>query len=240
MRKLSAFRRVVPPGYRVYELTLDGMTPFLMSSGEADRRSDTYIAYRQLSKKRGKTVEDEDRLRELEWYTRLYYDEQIGCYVPGRNVHEMLREAATKWRKGADIDRSLIVPAYRIPLIYEGPRTPSELWTAGFEFTAMVANAGAGSGRVERCRPCFDEWAIKTEIAFDPEDLSDNDVELAVARSEKYGLGDGRSGLGMGSFRASLEFVRVERQDAQANGNKPRDKRVEAANKVRSEVLMGA
>jgi hypothetical protein len=237
VRKLSAMRRVVPPGYRVYELELVGVTPYLMSSGEADRESDTYIAYRQLSKKRGKTVEDESRLRELEWYTRIYYDEKIGCYVPGKNVKEMLREAATKWRKGEDVKRSLIIPEYRIPLIYEGSRKPADLWKAGFSFVAMVANAGAGSGRVERCRPCFDEWAIKTEVAFDPEDLSDHELELFVSRSEKYGLGDYRPDFG--SFKASLTFLRVQREDAKANGAKPRDQRVEAANAVRTRALMG-
>jgi hypothetical protein len=237
VKKLSAMRRVVPSGYRVYELTLNGVTPLLMSSGEADRESDTYIAYRQLSKKRGKTVEDESRLRELEWYTRIYYDDKIGCYVPGKNVKEMIRSAATKWRKGEDVKRSLIIPEYRIPLIYDGPRTPSELWHEGYQFTAMVANAGAGSGRVERCRPCFDTWSIKTEIAFDPEDISDHEVELFVSRSEKYGLGDYRPDFG--SFRAELSFARVQREDAHANGNKPRNKRAEAANMARAKALLG-
>jgi hypothetical protein len=237
VRKLSALRRIVPQGYRVYELTLEGVTPYLMSSGEADRESDTYIAYRQLSKKRGKTIEDESRLRELEFYTRIYYDEQVGCYIPGKNVKEMIRSAATKWRRGEDVKRSLIIPDYRIPLVYDGPREPAELWKAGYSYVAMVANAGAGSGRVERCRPCFDPpWSIAAELAFDPEDLSDHEIADFVERSEKYGIGDYRPDFG--SFRASLKFVRVEREDANANGTKARDKRVELANKVRAKALM--
>ena len=236
--RLSAARRVIPDGYRVFSLRLDGVTPLLMSSGEADREGDTYRAYRALSKKRGKTVEDESRLRELEWYTRIYYDDQIGCYLPGKNIKELIREAATKWRKGEDVVRALMIPRYRIPLLYDGPRTPDELWREGYKFVAMVANAGAGSGRVERCRPCFDEWALETEIAIDPEDLSDDDLEAAVARSEKYGLGDGRR-IGFGAFKAILVFVRVQREDAAANGSKPRNRREETANRVRSEMLLG-
>ena len=156
----SPSRRVIPLGYKVCKLSLHGESPLLMSSGEADRDSDTYIAYRQLSKQRTKSVEDEDRLRELEWHTRLDFDEELGPYIPGKNVKELLREAATKWRKGEDVKRSLVVPDYRIPLTYDGPRTVKELWAGGFRYTAMVANAGAGSGRVTRTRPCFDHWDL--------------------------------------------------------------------------------
>lgn len=234
---VAAVNRVIPNGYQVHELHLIGATPLLMSSGEADRESDTFVAYRTLSKKRGKTVEDESRLRELEWYTRLYFDDEIGCFIPGKNVKELLRSAATKLRKGEDVKRSLIIPQYRIPLIYDGPREAAELWSAGFSYVAMVANAGAGSGRVERCRPCFDQWELKTEIAFDPDDIDLNDVQFAVDRSQKYGLGDYRPEFG--SFMASLEFLRVQRNDANADAVKPRDKRVEAANGKRTASLIG-
>jgi hypothetical protein len=235
----SPLRRVIPEGYRVHELHLTGVTPLLMSSGEANRESDTYIAYRTLSKKRGKGIEDESRLRELEWYTRLYFDDEVGCYIPGKNVKELLRAAATKWRKGEDVKRSLIVPDYRLPLVYDGPRTPTELWADGnFAYVAMVANAGAGSGRVERCRPKFDKWEVVTEIAFDPEDLSDHEVQTFVERSQKYGLGDYRPDFG--AFVASLSFLREQREDARADGAKPRDKVVERVTKSRAKSLMKA
>ncbi len=232
----SPLRRVIPVGYQVHELHLTGVTPLLMSSGEADRESDTYIAYRTLSKKRGKTIEDESRLRELEWYTRLYFDAEVGPYIPGKNIKELLRSAATKIRKGEDVKRSLIVPEYRIPLIYDGPKKPEELWAEGFSYTAMVANAGAGSGRVERCRPCFEKWEVKTEIAYDPEDLSNHEIDYFVERSQKYGLGDYRPDFG--AFSATAKFVREQRPDSKASATKKRDKRAEKANTDRAKVLM--
>jgi hypothetical protein len=89
-------RRIIPTGYHVCKLSLEGESSLLMSSGEADRESDTFRAYRALSKVRSKSEEEESRLRELEWYTRLYFDEQVGVYIPGKNVKELLRSAATK------------------------------------------------------------------------------------------------------------------------------------------------
>lgn len=225
----SPMRRVIPNGHLVYQLVLKGETPLLMSSGESDREGDTYLAYRTLSKARNKTLEQEARLRELEWYTRLYFDEQLGPYIPGKNVKELLRSAATKYRDGENVKRSLVIPDYRIPLLYDGPRTASELWDAGFRYTTMVANAGAGSGRVERCRPCFDKWALECEIAFDPEELDAHRLQEIVKRSEKYGLGDYRPEFG--AFQTELKYLREQRENSNADAAKPRDKRRETAEK---------
>jgi hypothetical protein len=229
-------RRVIPTGHLVYLLSLQSETPLLMSSGESDREGDTYLAYRTLSKARNKTLEMEARLRELEWYTRLYFDEQLGPYIPGKNIKELLRSAATKWKDGENVKRSLVLPDYRIPLIYDGPREAAKLWEAGFRYTTMVANAGAGSGRVERCRPCFDKWALECEIAFDPDELDPHRVEEIVKRSEKYGLGDYRPEFG--AFQATLKFLREQRANTKAVARKPRDKKVEGANKKMVERVM--
>lgn len=232
---IGPIRRIIPVGHKVCLIRLDGETPLLMSSGEADRDGDTYRAYEELSKARNKSIEEKARLRELEWYTRIYFDEKIGPYVPGKNIKELLRSAATKWKLGEAVKRSLVVPEYRIALIYEGPRKASELWEAGFRYTAMVANAGPGSGRVDRTRPCFEEWAVECEIAFDPEELDISQVENIVKRSEKYGLGDYRPEFG--AFSSTLKFVREQRENTNGNATKQRDKRVESAVKKHAERI---
>jgi hypothetical protein len=229
-------RRAIPTGYLVYQITLDGISPLLMSSGEVDRDSDLYLAYEQLASVKKKTREQKAQLRELEWYTRLYCDEKIGPFIPGKNVKELLRSAATKFRDGENVKRGLVIPEYRIPLLYDGPRDPKELWKAGFRYTAMVANAGAGSGRVDRTRPCFDQWALSFEVAFDQEELDKDHFETIVKRTEKYGLGDYRPEFG--AFNATLEFIRIENGEMRVNGHKERDERVEKANTTRAKKVM--
>lgn len=232
---IGPIRRVIPTGHKVCLLRLDGETPLLMSSGEVDRDGDTYRAYEELAKARNKSIEEKARLRELEWYTRLYLDEKIGPYIPGKNIKELLRSAATKWKLGEAVKRSLVVPEYRVPLIYEGPRKASELWNAGFRYTTMVANAGAGSGRVDRTRPCFDQWSLECEIAFDPEELDISQLENIVKRTEKYGLGDYRPEFG--AFLSTLSFVREQREDTNGNAVKNRDAKAERAIKKHVERI---
>jgi hypothetical protein len=232
---VGLLRREPPNGYIVHQVTLIGETPLLMSSGEVDRESELYREYRALSKARAKTLEQEAQLRELEWHTRIYFDDEIGPYIPGKNIKEMFRAAATKWKLGESLRRSLVVPDYRIPLLYDGPRDLKGLWDEGFRYTAMVANAGAGSGRVERTRPCFDAWSLQFEVAFDTDELDEDSFRQIVQRSQKYGLGDYRPEFG--SFTSSTEFLRQQKSEVQANGAKKRDEKMEAAVKKMTERI---
>jgi len=236
----SWVRHVVPPGYAQAVLVLEGTSPLLMNSGDADREGELYRAYYLLGQKKRKSLDDDARLRELEWQLRIYLDEDLGPFIPGKNVKELLREAATKWRKGEEIIRSLLVLESRVPLHYDGPRTQTELWQAGFRYTTMVANAGAGSGRVARCRPCFPGWSVAADIAYDPEDLDFDFLGLVAERSQKYGLGDGRK-IGFGGFVARLEDLNVRKAGANGQATKQRDELVERAHQaLRDRIMIGA
>lgn len=231
----TPYRRVVPAGYHIAELTLVGTAALLMNSGDVDRDSEAYRAYDSLKRKARKSLDDEARLRELEWAFGLYHDKDLGPYVPGKNIHEMIRKAATKWRVGEDIKRSLLVVENRIPLIYDGPRDQQGLWDADYRYTTMVANAGMNRGRVVRCRPCFDEWSLATQIAWDPEDVDSDQLVQIVERTQKYGLGDYRPVFG--AFEASLGRPEAYKANSNHNASKPRDARRERAHKAAKERL---
>jgi hypothetical protein len=228
---MSWLRRIVPLGYASATLHLTGTSPLLMSCGEVDRDSELYRAYYMLGQKRKKSLDDEARLRELEWQLRIYLDNEIGPYIPSKNIKELLRSAATKWRKGEEIKRSLVVCEYRIPLLYDGPRDQKALWDQGYRYTAMVSNAGAGSGRVVRCRPMFEEWRLEAEVAYDPEDLDEDFLHLVVERSQKYGLGDYRPEFG--SFLAKLEGGTNHKPPAAGDAKKRRNSTEEGAHDTR-------
>ena len=217
----SWLRRVVPPGYAGAELTLEGRSPLLMNSAEYDRDGELYRAFRMLGEKRKKTLDDEARLREIEWELGLYLDEELGPYIPGKNIKAMLQSAATKWRRGADVMRSLVVVPYRVPLEYEGPRDQQGLWDAGYRYSTMAANAGFNRGRVVRCRAMFPDWKLVVEIAYDPEDLDADFLQMAAERAQKYGLGDYRPEFG--SFEATLSTTPTQRAGRNGKGTKDRD-----------------
>lgn len=214
-------RRIVPNGYVLANLKLHGTSALLMSSGVVDRDGELFRAFTVLADKRDKSLDDETRLREMEWKLRLYFDKDHGPFIPSANLKELLRESATKWKLGADIQRSLIFLDERIPLIYDGPRGQESLWKAGYRYTAMVANSGFNRGRVVRCRPMFKQWALDADLAFDPEDLDFDKLQVIVERSQKYCLGDYRPTFG--SFRALLTLKTTRKSSARGSGEKVKD-----------------
>ena len=228
----SWFRTVVPKGFATATIRIDGTSPLLMNSPEADRDGELYRAFYLLGQKVGKSLEDEARLREMEWELRLYLDADLGPYVPGRVVKKTLIDAAGKFKKGATVKRSLITQNYRIPLEYDGPRDQQGLWDEGYRYTTMVKNNGFNAGRVMRCRPMFPQWALTVPIAFDPEEVDPDTLALIVERSQRYGLLDyrpGESGGDFGQFAASIEFNTPVRASRNGNAIKKRDKREEDA-----------
>lgn len=239
MFRNSWFRTVVPRGYATGTLTMEGTSPLLMNSPDADRDSELYRAYYLLGQKPGKTLDDEARLRELEWELRLYLDADLGPYVPGRAVKGVLTAAAGKYKKGATMKRSFITILSRIPLQYEGPRDQAGLWAKGYRYTTMVQNAGFGSGRVMRCRPMFPNWSVTVEFAFDAEEIDPDTLALIVERSQRYGLGDYRpqNGGDFGAFAATLDLSGTKRASRAPLGAKSRNGHAESAHAVSVERL---
>lgn len=240
MNGQSWLRRVVPPGFATATLHITGTSPLLMNSPEVDRDSELFRAYTLLGQKAGKTLDDEARLRELEWEVRIYLDAELGPYIPGRMVKSMLVAAAGRFKKGATLKRSLITVDYRLPLVYDGPRDQVGLWAGGYRYSTMVKNAGMNGGRVIRCRPMFPQWSLDVGIAFDPEEIDPDTLQLIVERSQRYGLGDfrGENGGDFGSFVATLDIGDTSRASRKPLGIKRRNGHDEAAHKVAAARLM--
>jgi hypothetical protein len=223
----SWLRRVVPEGYATANLLLQGTAPLLMNSADADRDSALFRAYTLLGQKKGKSLDDEARLREMEWELRIYLDAEIGPFIPGRNVKGLLTEAAGKFRKGATVNRSLITILSRIPLDYDGPRDQAGLWKGGYRYSTMVKNAGFNGGRVIRCRPMFEQWSLNVDIAFDPEEVDFDTLGLIVERSQRYGLGDYRPEFG--AFAATMSLTTSTRKARRGLATKGRNGHEETA-----------
>ena len=203
---VSKRRRVIPAAYREATLRLVGEAPLLM---HADTMLDPVHPLtreiRELTRKRAsdRTIDDEMSIMRLEWLAGIYHDEEIGPYIPGVNVKTAIAEAATRWRKGATVKRSLVVVESRVPLEYPGPRALDELWDEGFRDVRGVVTSGQNRGRVTRCRPCFEEWALSATIAYDPKELDRDLLEAVAEFAQIRGLGDNRPDFG--TFTATWE-----------------------------------
>jgi len=164
----------------ILKLKIVGSSPLLMHS---DRLANPLLAetkaHKQLTGKRKKTDDDHIAIAKSEFLNSLYFTENAGVHIPGQNFDATflagakLQKLGTQWKRGA------LVMTDRARLIYDGPRSPEDLWVD----TRFVDCRGVkvGTAKIMRYRPIFMEWAAEVEIAYNPDLLSDDEVRKTVS-----------------------------------------------------------
>lgn len=185
-------------GLKHVEIIFIGTRPLLMSNGRmALGAFEPHAkAVKEITDKRKKTETDLAEKARLEWRGFLYYDEEVGPYIPSENIEKCLVMGARKHKLGTYLEQGFQVDQEIVPLEYDGPRHIDELEAAGerFQFNTGVKQ---GSGRVLKRRPKFDGWSLRFTATYDPAvcDL-DYIVTAASTAGDRIGLGDWRPRYG--------------------------------------------
>ncbi|MFY1021175.1 hypothetical protein [Ectopseudomonas khazarica] len=179
-----------------------GTRPLLMHSDiYADPLNPRTKAHKALTAKKKKTDEDHEAIAQSEWRGGMYFDEELGPYIPGINVESSIVAGGKLSRLGAQLKRSIEVIDDRCKLDYTGPRTIEGLWEKRFYDARSVKVPGA---RLTRYRPLFRDWSLTCEIAFDSETINREQVVKCLEDAGQYcGIGDYRPKFG----RFSVEVL---------------------------------
>src|SRR5690606_20623198 len=115
-----------------------------------------------------------------------------------------IEEGAKIIKKGAAIKRGVFVLETELPLRYNGPRTPKELYRA--KTFVDTRTAGTNNSRIVRTRPIFaPPWSFQATLMYDPQIINEKDLRQCVEHAGNFcGLGDYRpypSGGTYGKFR---------------------------------------
>lgn len=184
-------------------ISIVGSTELLQHNARLSNPLDPFAkAMKAISSKRVKTEDDYEELARLEHAGSLYFDPEIGPYIPGQNVERCLVDAGKVTKSGVKVTRGLFVSTNVNPLAYKGPRDPDGLWKD--ENFRHMASVKVQQNRVMRCRPVFREWRTEVEGTLDTAVLSlDELASIAVTAGSMIGLGDYRPRYGR--FTAEVE-----------------------------------
>lgn len=139
--------------------------------------------------------------RTEKWHEAMAYVSFMGAFydipgvdgiaLPAENVRRSLIDAAKASRLGTQVQRALMVTIPAIPLLYDGPRTPQQMWDAGtWHLTRMIRGTGGASPTTY---PIFHEWAVKVPFELDESLLNLRDLtEIAQRAGRIEGLGASR------------------------------------------------
>ena len=185
-----------------FELT--GTAPLLMQSERTVNPFDPLTkAIKAICGKRKKTDEDKIEMARLEFEAALYFDAELGPYVPGVNLDAMIHQAAKLSKMGMAVKRGVIVVEEKHRLDYEGPRKIDKLW-ADARFVDM-RSAVVQRARIMRCRPIFRAWRVAFKVAFDTKILDGAELRRIVADAGCY--------VGLGTYRPRFGRFEVTGND---------------------------
>lgn len=182
---------------------LNSVQPLLMNCNQGvDPLFKFTKQIKEITSKRKKTDEDHEEILHLKWLSALYYDDEIGPYIPAENVEACLREAAKKSRRGKDVVSGIRVVQGKIPLEYDGPREPEEMYQSGKFRDFRVGRIQRAS--VNLCRPRFNRWSITFDMTYEEDIFSESEIEEIFKIAGKYmGLCDYRPRYG--TFEAIIQ-----------------------------------
>ena len=192
---------------RKLNVTFKGVDPILLHSCQCvNPLHPISIELKKLTGKRQKTEEDLAKISDLEFMSGLYWDDEVGVYVPAENISRSIEDGAKFMKKGKDIKRHVsILGSSLVPLDYGAKKTLEEL-CADYSYRDVRA-AGVMRARVVRTRPRFHAgWKLNFTISFDENNIDAQTVCQAIDYAGSYvGLCDFRPRYG--KFTATVTEI---------------------------------
>lgn len=190
-----------------FRLTMTGTRPLIMASNaKVDPFHPIAREMKVITSKRKKTDDDMLDLYRLEWTACMYYDPDLGPYLPSDNISRCILDAARKSKLGVRVQEGVFIDSDVNPIAYPGPRTLDEMWEVeDHKFIKPVKNMGRTT--VMRCRPIFREWKADCTGILDPNRLDFAELKrLADDAGTLVGLCDWRPRYGR--FGAVVEEIK--------------------------------
>lgn len=188
-----------------------GITPLIM---HADTLVDPLHPLKKAierftAKRTNKTDEDHEAIAQIEMAAAMYYDDDIGVYLPDDNVLKCLIEAARLTKEGKNVERGVRIAETKLPLAYAGgPMEREQLCRSPlYRYRKPVVVARQ---RLIRTRPIFRDWSINVVLHFDPQVVKTADLLLNWARiaGDMVGMGNRRIGKGGQFGRFEVEAAK--------------------------------
>lgn len=188
-----------------FRISVIGTQPLLMHNARLADPLDEYAKkLKRVSAKQKKTEDDYQEMARLEFLGGLYYDQELGPFVPGQNFERCIVDAGKKLKLGTKLKSAMIIPGNINPLSYDGPRDLSGLLAD--ENFRHRASAKVGMQRIMRTRPQFRDWACYADGDLDETQMDFDQLNQVVAiAGVVIGMGDWRPRFGR--FEASVEKI---------------------------------
>lgn len=168
---------------------IKGVSPLLIHNGRTASPLDEYAKkMKVITSKRKKTESDLKKLMQIQWEGALYWDENMGLYMPVENLLAALWKGAKKYKMGPKVGGFLFDEPIGFPIVTNHHND----WEAlnkdpHNKFVKMVT---IQKSKVLSCRPMFKSWGLKFDFTLDEEILEVDEAKLILKSTAcRIGLG---------------------------------------------------
>lgn len=192
-------------------IVVTGISPLLQNNPQTVDPFNHYAKAKKAitNKRTAKTDDDLLELGNLETESKLYFDDEIGVYVPATWITEAIICTGFSVAKigRAKMRGGLFATEPKIKLRYRGMNKVKTItdvvMNSEFRHRMLLKQ---GQVRVPKDAPIFHDWSFETVVEFDDTVVDMGSLRRIVERSAKYGgFGDFRPTFG----RANAEVLDV-------------------------------
>ncbi len=172
-------------------LKFTGTSPLLLACDRlADPLDPTTIKHKELTSKRKKTEEDHVLIARSQWQGAIYWDDEVGVYIPTQNIRASIIGGAKLNKLGMQIKRGTIMLDDKSALEYGKKLTIDQLWDQNYIDRRSVV---VSSARVMAYRPKFNDWSLRFTLTYDELTLDANQIIQSAENAGRF--------IGIGGFR---------------------------------------
>lgn len=182
-------------------IKITGINPLLQNNPQTVDRFNPYTKrMAQINaKKTRRTDDDYHELQDIEVRAKLYFDEEVGVYVPATWISAAIAATAFKVAKisKADIRGALFTTEDKIKLSYRDSnkvKAPQDV--VGNPDFRINMTLKQGQVRIVKAVPIFHEWSFQTTVEYDDKIIDPDSLTRIVEHMAKYG--------GFGDFRPTF------------------------------------
>ena len=192
-------------------IVVTGISPLLQNNPQTVDPFNNYAKSKKAitNKRTAKTDDDLLELGNLETESKLYFDDEIGVYIPATWITEAIICTGFSVAKigRAKMRGGLFATEPKIKLKYRGMNKVKTItdvvMNPEFRHRMLLKQ---GQVRVPKDAPIFHDWSFETVVEFDDTVVDMDSLRRIVERSAKYGgFGDFRPTFG----RANAEVLDV-------------------------------
>ena len=184
-----------------------GISPLLQNNPQTVDRFNKYSQEMARINRKGTRRTDDDymELRDIEVRAKIYWDDELGIYIPSTWVTAAIAGAsfATIKISKANIRGSVFATATKAKLHYSGMELvegPEDI-VRNARFRQLMT-LKQGQVRVVKAVPVFSNWSFAVGLEFDDKTIDPASLEQVIKHAARYG--------GFGDFRPTFGRAKAE------------------------------